>query len=229
MGVYDGIVIAREAQGTLQSLFFRPNKTIAIITQTQTDSITKTTSTSKREIDTDVVFSYNYNTSVEITKNPVESGVIINDHRIIQPQQLTIEVGFNNIVGISDIATNQDLGTLIQAGSLLIFGNYFDAKSRVAAKYVDLLVAMYNSDPFDIITPLGTFRDMLITNIESTQDGDTISAFRGVVSYQQIIKYEVKKRKITESSGVNRSENLGKISPQPIDQSLLPDGVRSIF
>jgi len=220
MGVFDGILLAKTGAGYLESLVFRPNKTIAV----QAGSVS-TLNPSGTPINADVIFSYNYKTPVKVTENPVENGAIVNDHRIILPRIITIDVGFNNIVGIQDVLSNLDVGTALQAAKLFIFGNRFDAKSRVAATYGLLLIAMYSGDLFDLITPLGTFRDMIITHIESTQDSDSISVFRGTITYQQIIKYKVLLNAQTSASMVNPPENIGLQIPTPISSSLLPSGV----
>jgi len=233
MGVFDGVLIAKTGAGYLESLIFRPNKTIAVITESAAIPpkmsgyflISPGKEAVKREINADVIFSYNYKTPVKITENPCENGILINDHRIIQPRVVTIDVGFNNIVGIEDVLTNLDVGTAIQAAKLYIFGNRFDAKSRVAAKYADLLIAMYSGDMFDLVTPLGTFNDMVIIDIDSTQDSDSISVFRGTITYQQIIKYKVLINASTDASMVNPPENIGLQIPSPISSSLLPAGV----
>jgi hypothetical protein len=228
MGVFGGIMVARNVTGYLETLVFRPNKTIAVVPKTGTSALAGELVDGDK-VDADVIFKYGYNTSIRLTENPVEDGVIINDHRIIQPQILTIEVGFNNIVGYADVLTNLDVGTLIQAGKLLIFGNRFDAESRVSAKYTDLLQAMYNGEPFDLITPLGVFSDMLITDIESDQDGDTISAFRGTITYQKLIKYIVKKSgSLSAVAGATEPLKTGFKVPERLDNTagrLIPTGL----
>jgi hypothetical protein len=213
MGVFDGIMLARTGAGYLESLIFRSNKIIAVLPNDGDD------------IEADVIFSYNYKTSVKVTENPVENGIIVNDHRIIQPEILTIDVGTSNIVGIADIAANRDIGTAIQAAKIYIFGNRPDANSRIAAKYQDLKIAQYNSDTFDLLTPLGKFTDMVITDIDSNQDPDTISVFRGKITYRKIIKFSPITRKLTDISGLNEPLKIGRATTTRIKSSLVPSGV----
>jgi hypothetical protein len=220
MGVFDGIMMARTGAGYLEGLIFRSNKTIAVLPVQNTTPKTKA-----KEVEADVIFSYNYKTNVKLTENPVENGVVVNDHRIIMPSIVTMDVGVNNIVGLADIASNQDIGTLIQAAKIFIFGNRFDAQSRIAAKYTDLLIAQYNGDAFNLVTPLGTFKDMLIIDIDSTQDPDSISVFRGRITYRQLISFSTSTTSKSLSSGLSPLVKNGIKTPTSLSTSLIPSGV----
>ena len=222
MGVFDKVLLARNVQGQLESLFFAPNKRIAVVPLGQD---VNGINDGKQDLNADVIFDYKYKNSVKITENPVESGVIVNDHRIIMPDMITIEVGFNNIVGIVDVLSNLDATTLIQASQLLLFGNRFDAKSRVAAKYTDLRIAMLQGDTFELVTPLGIFPDMLIYDIDAAQDSDTISVFRGTVSYRRLIKYDVQKT-LSSIAGSTPPKNNGFQVPKRVTGSLITSGLR---
>lgn len=231
MGVFDKIMLARTGAGYLESLIFNNKQVIAVMpakksNKTVTSVTDKITGTKAENVTADVTFSYNYKTSVKLTENPVDNGVIINDHRIIMPEVITIDVGINNIVGISDILKNRDVGTLIQAGKLFLFGNRADAKSRVAATFNKLKIAQYNGDVFELWTPLGKFKDMLITDIESLQDENSISVFRGRITYKTVIKFDVAQGKITNMSGINALAQNGIKAPETIQPSLVPSGVK---
>lgn len=221
MGVFDGIMLARTGIGYLESLVFRNPRIVAELPAQTTLPPTK-----KKTVEADVIFSYNYKTTVKLTENPVENGVIVNDHRIIMPTTIVIDVGINNIVGLADIVSNLDVGTLIQAGKLFIFGNRFDANSRVAAKYTDLVTAQYNGDVFDLVTPLGIIKDMLIIDIDSTQDADSISVFRGRITYRKLIKFDPQSKLATDISGLNPLVQNGLKTPTAVKPSLVPSSVR---
>jgi hypothetical protein len=221
MGVFDGIMLARTGAGYLESLIFRQSKTIAVLPVSQSAPA----GTKGQEVEADVIFSYNYKSPVKITENPVENGVIVNDHRIIQPKVITMDVGISNIVGIADIASNRDIGTVIQASKIFIFGNRFDSKSRIAAKYTDLLIAEYNGDVFTLVTPLGLFKNMLIVDIDCTQDPDSISVFRGRITYKELLEFVTGDDKLTDLSGVNPLAKNGLAMPETISPSLLPSKV----
>lgn len=217
MGVFDNIMLARTALGYLEGLVFQNNKVMAVLPASIAGS--------EEEVKADVMFSWNYNIPVKITENPVENGVLVNDHRIIMPQIITVDVGVSNIVGIEDIVFNRDIGTVIQASKLFIFGNRADSNSRVAVKFRDLLIAAYNGNPFDLSTPYGLFTDMIISNIESDQDKDTISVFRGRITYRKLIKYDVLTTLSTDISGLNPLVKNGPAVTTRLKPSLVPSGV----
>ena len=216
MGVFNNIMLARTALGYLEGYIYNSRKLMAVITNDDG---------SKDNINADVIFSYDYKIPVKITENPVENGVLVNDHRIILPQIITIDVGVSNVVGIEDIASNRDVGTLIQATKLFIFGNRADSNSRVAVKFRDLLVAAYNGDPFDLQTPYGLFTNMIIESIDSNQTAESISTFRGRITYRKLITYEVSTTTATDVSGLNPLVKNGPAVTTRLKASLVPSGV----
>lgn len=186
MGVFNNVMLLRNAAGQISSLIFKPNKKIAVFKTREQDEAGE----DGKDLIADVIFSYDHKSSVTIPENPVESGVLINDHRIIKPKTLKITVGNNNIVGVLDIVQEPDLGSLTQLGDNLLFGNHYNSKSRVALKYQDLISCQRNGEPFDIETPLGFYKNMVITEIESMQDSETISCFKGTITFQEFIYFE---------------------------------------
>lgn len=230
MGVIDGVLQARTAAGYLETIFFAPNKVVAVIPKTNTTSLSSINplntneSASGTNVNADVIFNYNYSANIQLTENPVENGILVNDHRVIKPKIVKIEVGINNIIGIVDTLLNADKASLIQASKLLIFGNRFDAASRSVGKYIDFLNAMYNGNPFDLVTPQGVFKNMLITSIESTNDADTISVFKGTITYQELITFDVVTSR-TKKLGAVLPTNVGVVKANDT-ASLIPSGLR---
>ena len=153
--------------------------------------------TNSKDIMADVIFSYNHRASVKLTENPVESGVIVNDHRIIEARSLVIEIGVN-----SGNITERNTPILRGAG-LMLFGDSPNSQNAVINTYADLLMCQRNGEPFDIETPVGTYKNMLITNIEALQDAETINVFKGHITFRELLTYEIKKStRITDKSGV---------------------------
>jgi len=213
MGVVKGILLARNAQGLLESLFFKPNRRIA-------------------GVDVDVIFDYSYTANVNITENPVENGVLVNDHRIIRPRQIVMNVGTSNIVTTTSLISNPSKDALLQAAKVLIFGNQFDSKSRIAATYQLFESAMMNGEVFDLETPFGTFKNMLIHTINSKQDSESISTFEGSLTMRELITYEtLDAREATQKAGVTPKEQGGQARPSeaPFDFDILPTSARRLL
>lgn len=214
MGVANNLLLVRNVQGQLGRLLFGANKRIVATNVT---------------VNFDVIHSYDYDTSVRITENPVEQGIKVNDHRIIEPKILVMEVGVSNIVGLKDVVTNLTKGisalstTALQAGKLLLFGNRFDSNSRVAATYSDLQKLLYEGSTFDVETPLGTFKNMMLINIKKAQDAETISVFKGTITMQELITYTTTSETLTNKAGVNSAINAGLINT--VKQSIIPSGL----
>ena len=212
MGVANNLLLVRNVQGQLGRLLFGANKRI------KAENVT---------VNFDTIHSYDYEASVRITENPVEQGIKVSDHRIIEPKVLIMEVGVSNIVGLKDVLTSPSFSALsttaLQAGKLLIFGNRFDSNSRVSATYESLLKLLYEGSVFDVETPLGTFKNMLLINIKKSQDAETISVFKGTITMQELITYQTTSTNLTNKAGVNTAINAGLINP--VKQSIIPSGL----
>jgi hypothetical protein len=157
----------------------------------------------KYTINFDIIKSWNYKNSVKITQNPVEQGVLINDHRIIMPMELKIEVGVSNIINpLNSLVQGKNL---LQTSTLLLIGNKTVADSPMVVTNSLLDICLRNSETFDIETPLGIFKNFLLINKESTNDNTNYGAFEGILEFQEILIYD----KITAQT------NLSGVNPRP--------------
>jgi len=153
----------------------------------------------------DIVPSWDFESSVKITENPVEQGVNINDHRIIQPSKLVIEVGVSNVVNPLNTLTSTE--NVLQASKILFSaGGASAANSPMEATYSMLQAGIYNSMPFDIETPVGKLKNYLITNIKHKNTSSNYGAFEGTIELQEILTFENSKIN-TQKSGVNPISN----------------------
>lgn len=152
-----------------------------------------------KDIYADVIFSYSHRASIKLTDNPVESGVLVNDHRIIEAKTLTIEFGVAN----DDASPPKKNEALMRGAGLILFGDSPNSQSKVITTYKDLVSTMKNGEPFDIETPVGTYKNMLITNVDISQDAETINVLKGNITFKELLMYEVKQSsKLSKTSGV---------------------------
>lgn len=177
MTFFNEVLLARNAQGTIESILGRSKKRLVV-----------TFPGSDVEFTTifDIQKSFNYKQSIKVTSNPVEQGVNINDHRIQQAMEFKMEVGVSNIIDPLTAASQLNIGSLSQTAQLQIFGNKV-ANTRIQATYNELQNIMQNSEVFDIDTPMGLLKNFVITDLENTNDGDSISTFEGLISFKEIL------------------------------------------
>ena len=194
MTFFNQVLLARNAQGQIESVLARSNKRLVVNFGNPLIDEQSTVF--------DIIESYNYKQSVRITKNPVEQGVNINDHRIQEPTELQIKVGTSNIIDPLKAATTLDAASVIQAVSLQIVGNRI-ANGRIQATYAQLQNAMQNSVPFDIDTPMGLMKNFVISEIENENNGDSITTFEGTLTMQEILYFDNLNDSNSTVSGVN--------------------------
>jgi len=164
----------------------------------------------------DMIKSWSYKKSVKLTENPVEQGVLVNDHRIIEPMRLTIEVGVSNVINPVTKLAQFNGKNILKASKILLLGGTSIADSPQAAVYTYLREAIDNSEIFDVETPLGTMRNFLITSIQNTNDKQSYGAFEGTLELQEILIAETLGQQ-TDLSGVNTR-------PRVNNQTYTPSG-----
>lgn len=203
MGVQNNILLVRSLSGNLERLFFTPNKKISSTT-------------------VDVIFNYKYKNAVRLTENPVEQGFNVNDHRIITPNVVILMVGTSNTVTPDTIVNSGfDQATILSFGKQILFNGRADSSSRSAATYQSLLTDMNNGQPFDIETPMFTFKNMLIIDIEQEQNAENINTFQGTVTLQEMITFQTQQlSNITQKAGVVDPVNGGQKNPTPSTASV---------
>jgi len=179
MTFFNQVLLARNAQGQLESVLARFNKRLVVNFKSGPPQSTVF----------DIVTSYQYRSSIRTTKNPVEQGVNINDYRIQEPMELTIVVGTSNIIDPFKALTTLDSASIVQALSLQIVGNRI-ANGRIQATYEQLRNAMRNGEPFDIDTPMGLMKNFIITEIENENNAESITTFEGTLRMQEVLFFD---------------------------------------
>lgn len=140
----------------------------------------------------DAVISESHSNDVRITKNPVEFGVDITDHAVIEPKKLNI------IAEVSD--TPLGLAAFTQIVDLVtgLFGtSTTDNLTRSNAAYNALVSLQESREPIEVQTRLKLYTNMIILGISVTQDKDTSRIVNMNISLEEIL--------ITESEVVELS------------------------
>lgn len=169
----------------------------------------------------DAVFEENHESDLEVTDNPVETGVVVSDHAYMLPLRVTISAG------VSDV---------LLSGSTT--GDQFASDAGRSRKAFQLLTELQSkAEPFDVQTGLKLYKNMVCKSVRSGQDKDTSGVFvfqaelREVnIVYTKSITYTRAKPGKTRrqaSPTKNRGEQQAKEVTNPkTKMSLAEEGLR---
>lgn len=128
----------------------------------------------------DAVLEDTFEASIELTRYPVESGVKVADHRIINPMKYYITGAVSNnplkifdvsgliAGGVSNLLSGNPLvATVAGMASSFLAGTEFTRASSTLAFLMDLLVA---GQPFDVDAVDIQLKDMVITRLSRDRD-----------------------------------------------------------
>jgi hypothetical protein len=164
----------------------------------------------------DAVFEEHHQADLEVTDNPVETGVVVSDHAYMKPLSVTL------CCGVSDIVLNRINTT-----------DAFASDASRSKKAFELLTELQKkAEPFDLQTGLKLYKNMICTSIRTSQDKDTSNALvfeatlrEVLIVYTQAVKYPPRKSGGTKRQAgakKDKGEQQGKeVSDQKKKASLL--------
>lgn len=121
----------------------------------------------------DAVFEEVHESELEVTENPVETGVVVSDHAFMKPEKVTLTAG------VSD----SPLRLLSQGGI-----DQFSSDAGRSKRAFELLQELQKSaEPFDLQTGLKLYRNMVCTSIRTTQDKDSSRALIFTAELREVI------------------------------------------
>ncbi len=144
----------------------------------------------------DAVLEDTLDLSVEVTSYPIESGVRISDHRILQPFKWSIVGAVTNnplktkltdflTGGLSNLMPNNPyvaMGAGLFAGWL---AGSNDTRSSTTLQY--LIGLMASGDPFTVSAGDITLKNMVITRISRTKDPENEGGLIFIADLQEVI------------------------------------------
>jgi hypothetical protein len=113
-----------------------------------------------------------HESELEVTENPVETGVIIADHAFMKPLTYTL----NGIV----------TDTPLRSGDNDPFGNGTGSRSTTAFEILQQL--QKTAEPFMVVSGLRVYREMMLTKLTTSQDKDTANALLFTANFKEIIR-----------------------------------------
>ena len=162
----------------------------------------------------DAVFEETHEADLEVTDNPVETGVVVSDHAFMKPLRVKISAGVSDtpLAAVTDDPFASDAGRSRRAFELLT-----ELQKR--------------AEPFDLQTGLKLYENMVCTSIRTSQDKDSSGALlftaelrEVIVVYTQVVQYPPRKAGATKRQAgakKDKGEQQGaEVTDKPKKQSL---------
>ncbi len=177
----------------------------------------------------DAVFEETHESELEVTDNPVETGVVVSDHAFMKPLKVTLSAGVSDTplkYWQSAGGTGQDAWTK-QDGD----DPFASDSGRVRRAYELLTELQALAEPFDVQTGLKLYSNMVCTSIRTSQDKETAGALlftatlrEVIIVYTQVVSYPPRKAGATKRQAgakKDKGEQQGKeVTETPKKQSL---------
>jgi hypothetical protein len=141
-------------------------------------------------IELDAVLSETHTNQVRLTKNPIELGVDITDHAVIEPKRINI------VAQVSDTPLGSAaFGQIIDLVTGLFGTSTTQNITRSNAAYNAMVQIMEAREPIEVQTKLKLYSDMLITGLSVSQDKTssrivlmTLNLEEALITESQIVK-----------------------------------------
>lgn len=143
-----------------------------------------------------------HNKQLEITQNPVETGASIVDHSYVKPATLTMKIV------VSD------------AHASLVEGQFSDSWSRAVSAWNVLKQLQEDRIPVSVLTKLDLYENMLIQNLQATDEANTYTTLSADVTLQEIPIARVRTVKISAADQATLKTEMGKIEVEKVKNEL---------
>ena len=143
-----------------------------------------------------------HNKQLEITQNPVETGASIVDHAYVKPTTVTMKII------VSD------------AHASLVEGQFSDSWSRAVSAWNVLKQLQEDRIPVSVLTKLDLYENMLIQNLQATDEANTYTTLSADVTLQEIPIARVRTVKISAADQATLKTEMGKIEVEKVQNEL---------
>lgn len=143
-----------------------------------------------------------HNKQLEITQNPVETGASIVDHAYVKPTTVTMKII------VSD------------AHASLVEGQFSDSWSRAVSAWNVLKQLQEDRIPVSVLTKLDLYENMLIQNLQATDEANTYTTLSADVTLQEIPIARVRTVKISSADQTTIDTEMGKIEVEKATSEL---------
>lgn len=182
-------------------------------------------------IQLDAVISETHNTDITITRNPIELGAKITDNAIVEPKKVTI------VADVSDTPLNPLAGTQVIESDGRVGSSTTSNITRSNAAYAAIVELAEKREPIQLQTKLKLYENMLITNINVTQDKDTSRIVSMNITLEEIIIVESKTVFIppsktsnpTTAAQASSAEDSGRKEAEVVTEAEEPAKTKSVL
>ena len=173
------------------------------------------------EIDIDLILDENHSKHAVVTENPLQDGRAVSDGIYLQLR----EGSLNALVSNHSLKHVQKIDDEKQnAETLMNMAQWKDQlKNRARDAWNDLKDLMDKKQPVKIVTSLETYDNVVITDIETSRDGETGEALEIMINFRQIQTVSLMETVVSGpvqpkdmKSGINRSAAVGVNNGQKV-------------
>lgn len=137
----------------------------------------------------DAVFEEVHESELEVTDNPIETGVVVSDHAYMKPQRLTLTAG------VSDTPIRQQTND-----------PFLNSASRSREAYRLLQEMQAKAEPFDVQTGLKLYKNMVCTSVRTAQDKDSSNALIFTAQLREVLIVTTQTVKYTPRAGATKQQ-----------------------
>lgn len=160
---------------------------------------------------------------IKPTQYPVQTGVQMTDHAIVEPSEVTIDVMMSDAETNTYISTNKTLNMYYQLVQNLKMYNNFSAMcaqpaqitgdGRAAQAWLTLKRLQISRVPITVETRLQTYVNMVIEELSAPDDVKSLNAFRCTVRLREIFFAEAAETQTSARAAATKDATNGGQQP----------------
>ena len=127
----------------------------------------------------DALIRADHTSNVTLTEHAVQVGAVVSDHAIIEPQEISLEIGMTDAVGGD--------GSSVRA-------------------YQQFQSLMKNREPCTVVTRIASYQNMVLTSMSVPDDYTTMNALRATLTFKEVRLVSIAKMKA--SNDVSSSKTV---------------------
>ena len=183
----------------------------------------------------DGIMRTEHTSRVRTTEYPVQTGVTMADHAVIEPAELTIEIVVSDSSTKSFVTNNALLDGVIGAitaknKAMDIYTNILPTTSpilqakegRAVNSWVYLKNMQQSRVPIQVVTRLQTYDNMIIEELSAPDDAKTLNALKVTVRLKEIVFAKTAETVVSARPATTEQTNGGQV---PVDTGGVKDTV----